>query len=94
MTLKENNEIISLMEKELKLKGYSAKTIKNYLGHVRRFCIISEKNLVDVCQDDIRKYFLALIDIEDRSHSYISQGLSAVNLLYSKVIKKPEVTFN
>lgn len=44
----------NLMREELVLKGYSYKTIKSYLGHIRRFASFINKPLTDISKADIK----------------------------------------
>lgn len=84
-------EILEITKRELKLKGYSAKTCKTYLWHIKHFldfCIQYQYEGVD---PDLRRYLLKLMEEENASHSFVSQAVSAVKFLYREVIKKPEV---
>jgi integrase/recombinase XerD len=53
-----DNKLIKEMENELKLKGYSFKTRKSYLSHIKRFESFINKNLDEVLVQDAREYIL------------------------------------
>lgn len=78
----------------LRLKGYSSKTIKAYMGHIRRFISFNEKNPLELDKADIDKYLLFLLDDHDCSHSYTSQAISAVKFLYVEVYGNNELCIN
>lgn len=81
-------EIINLMINELKLKGYSSKTQKNYVGHIRRWLNYSDKDISDINTEDIKRYILFLLDNENISTSYADQAISAIKFLYNEVLKQ------
>lgn len=78
----------------LRLKGYSSKTIKAYIGHIRRFISFNESNPPELTKADIDNYLLYLLDDHNCSHSYTNQAISAVKFLYSEVYDNNEVCFD
>lgn len=77
------------LKEELVLKGYSNKTIKSYIGHIRRFEIFIEKQLSDINITDIKKYTLYLIDEKQTSHSFANQAISAIKFLWINILQMP-----
>lgn len=77
------------VEEELMLKGYSFKTRKAYLGHIRRFSAFVKKSLSQVEEGDIKNYILTLLTQEQVSHSFANQAVSAIKFLYITVLKRP-----
>jgi len=53
-----NGQIIA----ELKLKGYSSKTVKAYVSHIKRFLIYIQKKPVKLESGDIREYLFYLLE--------------------------------
>ncbi len=96
----ENNEhnsnltIFTHMTHELKLKGYSHKTVKSYLGHIKRFATYINKLLNEIDTDDIKKYVLFLLDEQNTSHSFANQAISAIKFLWSFVLQKPNYSLD
>jgi site-specific recombinase XerD len=85
----ENNEkILNLVDEQLKLKGYSFKTRKTYIKHLKRFCSFSEEELDLVANHHIKRYMLFLLDEQSTSHSYANQALSAIKFLYNDTLNQ------
>jgi integrase/recombinase XerD len=61
----------------LKMKGYSIKTQKAYIGHAERYLRTLSIPLKDVESQHIRAYLLNLYE-ESRSSSYVNQAVSAL----------------
>lgn len=92
---KENNnesksERIEELRQLLVRKGYSPKTIKSYLNHLRRYLEFSG-NKVDIM--NINQYLLYLLEEKDLSHSYSNQAVNAIKayLKVSQVCSYKEV---
>ena len=49
------------MLQEMELKGYSPKTIRAYLGHMRRYTIYLGKSPADAGENDVKRYLHHLI---------------------------------
>jgi len=76
---------------ELKLKGYSPKTFKVYMGHIERFLCYAGKNLDSLETGDASSYLIYLLEDQKDSHSYVNQALSAIKFLSVNILKKPEL---
>jgi hypothetical protein len=76
-------KMIDLTAKELKLKGYSPKSRKVYLGHIERFGQFYMKDLQDLGEAEVRNYMLHLLEEQQSSHSYVNQAVSARKFFYS-----------
>lgn len=83
--------LIASMEEELKLNGYSFKTRKAYVNHIKRFANYLKKDLNEIANEEIRQYALFLLEEEGKSHSYVNQAISSIKFLYNKVLKQSEV---
>ncbi len=81
-----NEKIIHLLENELKLKGFSSKTIKSYLGHIRRYLEYHWNEPNSFKKDLIEKYLLNLLEANNSSHSYVNQAISAIKFTIKNVI--------
>lgn len=87
------NDILADMEGELRLKGYSLKTRKAYLGHVRRFInIYGDREKYG--EKEVRSYLLRLLEEQDKSHAYVNQVISALKILFKNVLKRPGVVIS
>ena len=84
-------DIIKSMADGLKLKGYSNKTRKSYIGHIRRFIDFYEENPLNFHKNDIDKYLLYLLEHQEYSHSYVNQAISAIKFLYIDILKIKDI---
>jgi len=79
------------MEQELILKGFSPLSKKAYIGHVRRFLSTMDKGIDDIALDDIRRYIADLLYEKKKSHTYVSQAVSAIKFLYKNILNNHNV---
>lgn len=77
--------------KELKLEGYSAKTIKAYVNHINRFAILSSKLIMYIEEDEIKNYLLQLIE-QELSASYVNQAISSIKLFFEIILNKNDIS--
>lgn len=76
-----DEEQLGKLRSALRLEGYSAKTIRAYSGHVKRFLVFVDMGTSGLEEDSIGKYSLSLLN-QSLSHAYVNQAISAVNILY------------
>jgi len=88
-----DKDTMMALKDELKLKNYSVKTQKVYLGHVRRLLQYHKKCIDVIDRDDIRSYLLELVN-QDKSPAYIDQAVSAIKFLYINVKKCSDDDFD
>lgn len=69
------------LAKQLKLRGYSHRTIKAYCGHVKRFKDFKAEGKPSSIED----YSLALLG-KGRSHSFVNQAISALKFYSAHVL--------
>jgi len=82
-------ELKDKMKMQLKLEGYSPRTIKTYLLHIKQLVAYYGKEPQSITADEIEKYLLYLIDEKQVSHSYVNQAVNAIKYFYGKVLKQP-----
>ena len=86
----EEQAFVARVEEEMKLRGYSPKTRKTYRNHLLRFSRhFADRSPLEISEEEIRAYLLSLIDREV-SNSHLNQAISAIKLLYEKVLRKPK----
>lgn len=83
----EAESALKFMDECLNLKGYSFKTRKTYIKHIRRFLSFVQKKFDLIDEQDIRKYILFLLD-NQVSHSYANQAISAAKFLFNDTLKQ------
>ncbi len=85
-------EGIGELEKDLRLRNYSAKTIKSYKSCIRSFLqYIQPRHPKNITSDEIRTYLLHLIDDKNFSSGTVNQVFNALRFLYVELYKKPFV---
>jgi|LSQX01.2.fsa_nt_gb site-specific recombinase XerD len=90
----DKNAMLSRFKEELFLKGYSPKTLKSYIGHVRRFLDYLGNDLGTITVENVREYIIMLLSNSNCSHAYVNQVLSALKFLMLNVIKSNNVVFD
>lgn len=86
--IQEDNEIKKIRD-ELRIQGFSQKTIKAYLFHCQKFMKFNPDYLkFDI--DIVKSYMLFIRDEKQCSISHLSQAISAIKFYYSKIKKIQE----
>lgn len=80
-----DNAVIKSVDEELRLKGYSNKTIVSYIKGIKRFIKSIEKDLNDITAEDVRRYHLNMLKA-NKSHSYVNTSISSIKFLYQNVL--------
>ncbi len=86
--------MISRLEEELKLQGYSPRTVTAYAGHVKRLALFLATDLAQIDSESLRRYLLFLIDSCKKSHTYVNQAVSSIKFLYHDMLKRFDMSFN
>lgn len=86
--LSEIKELLSDVDKQLILRGYSPKTRKAYLGHIRRLSLKYYKNPKEITNEELQRYLLQLISKDEKSTSYTNQAVSSIKFLYNVVYNR------
>jgi len=88
-------ELLRRVTEEIKLRGYSPKTNKAYLCHIKRFVrYFRQKQINELTSKEIREYFLNLIEDTKCSEAYFDQTISAIKFLFINILKKPALVEN
>jgi integrase/recombinase XerD len=82
----DNNVVLTEMTKKIRLKGYSQKTLKAYVGHVRRLADYFECNVDELNSVQLEEYLLTLVQDAGHTASYVNQAASAYKFLYKEVL--------
>jgi len=61
-------------------------TYQSYMGHVRRFLLITQKDTKDITNDDIQKYLLCLLEDKEKSHRVLLSLTYSAGLRVSEVV--------
>lgn len=80
--------MLKKLETELKLRGFSSKTVSSYLFHNKKFLEFTKKNSNEVTQDDIKSYLSYLISEKKLKPSSVNLSLSALRFFYEEILKR------
>lgn len=89
-------DLLEQVRKGLVLRGYSPRTRKVYLGHIRRFVaacprVTDPEARMDEILRCTRAHVMDLVDGRDVSRSYHNQVVSALRFLFEHVFGQPAV---
>jgi site-specific recombinase XerD len=74
------------LTEELKIRGYSPRTVKSYRDRVRIFLDFADKKIEDLELEDVRRHLVHMKVQQDLAGSTINQSLAAVRFLYVEVL--------
>ena len=77
------------MEADLKLAGYSPRTIKIYLLYARQFVKHFRRSPAEMGEEEIRAFLLYLIEDRDISQETFRQVRAALTFLYTVTLRRP-----
>ncbi|HET9949864.1 MAG TPA: site-specific tyrosine recombinase/integron integrase [Longimicrobiales bacterium] len=83
--------LLDRLSEELRLRGYSPRTRKVYLGHVRRFLAWRAARTPRPSVEEARAYLVHLVEERRVSRSYHSQAVSALKLLLGPVLAERQL---
>ena len=89
-----SSEILDRVQSALMVRGYSPRTRKVYLGHLRRFLVWCGTGAPQLPEDPAREgeaYILELIRRRGISRSYQNQVVSALRFLCESVLGQPRM---
>ncbi|MHB1393500.1 MAG: site-specific tyrosine recombinase/integron integrase [Clostridia bacterium] len=89
-----SEQLLQMMRDRLKLRGYSPKTIKSYMSHLRLFLKYCGKNADIINEGDINKYLLFLLEEQKTSHSYVNQAVNSIKFFCNQVLGKEQIIIN
>ena len=77
------------MEQDLKLRGFSPATIRNYLLYCRNFVAFFMRSPEELGIADVRAFLLHQIEVEQISYGSYRQTYAALKFLYSVTLGRP-----
>ena len=81
-------DVYGRLEEDFDLRGLSARSRKAYLGAVRQLERHCGRPLDELGDDDVRGYFLHLIDVRRVSPNTVSQHLYAIKFLFEITLRR------
>lgn len=79
--------LIKRLETELKIRGFSPKTLKAYIFHNKNFLEFCNKSVEDVNEQDIKNYTAYLLD-KGLKPASVSLAMSSLRFLYEEMLGK------
>lgn len=76
------------MEEELRLRGYSPRTHKSYVGWVRRFAAHYRRPPEQMGAEQVRAYLVDLLEVRQLSRASLIQALCALKFFYIHVLHR------
>jgi len=83
------NEIVTALDEELALRGYSGSTRDNYRLQTQRFLKWLRRDPATATAGELRAYLLDILD-SGLSASYVRQARAALVVIYGNLLKQPE----
>ena len=80
--------MLKKLETELKLRGFSKKTISAYIFHNQKFLDYIKKESGKVSEDDIKAYLAYLMSDKQLQPSSVNIAISALRFFYKDVLEK------
>ena len=80
--------ILKKLETELKLRGFSEKTVKSYIRHNQLFLNYIKKQPEEIIEEDIKIYMAYLISDKNIAPRSFALKKSALKFLYDNILKK------
>src|SRR6516162_2007221 len=77
------------MEQDLKLKGVSPATIRNYLLYARKFAGFFMRSPAELGAAEVRAFLLHQIEVEQLAYASYRQVYAALKFLYSVTLGRP-----
>jgi len=77
------------MDEDLKLRGLSAATRRNYLLYCRKFAGFYKRSPEELGELEVRRYLLHLIEVEQVAYATYRQAYSALKFLYTITLGRP-----
>ena len=84
----EQEELLKKLETELKIRGFSSKTVDAYMFHNSKFLGFAGKQAEDVSEDDIKQYLASLISDRKLASASVALARSALLFAFNQVLNK------
>jgi len=82
------DEIIEKLATELKLRGFTQRTVGNYCYQTKKFLQYTNKDPKQINEDDIKKYMAYLLTDKECKNSSVNLLLSAVKFFFKELLGK------
>jgi integrase/recombinase XerD len=80
-------EGLEKLETELKLRGFTAKTLQAYMFHNQKFLEFTKKKIADITEDDIKRFMAHLMSDLNYKSASVNLALSALKFFYMEIME-------
>lgn len=87
-TTKDSRDPFVNLERELKIRNFSSKTVKSYLYYNKQFIKFASKSPREIKNEDIKKYLEYLIKDKKFSSSTVNLVINALKFYYKQILKR------
>ena len=85
--------MLKQLETELKLRGFSPRTVKTYLYQNQLFLNYTNKKSNEINEDDIKNYLAYILSDKKLTHSTVALIKASLKFYYDEILKKNIVNF-
>ena len=85
--------MLKQLETELKLRGFSPRTVKTYLYQNQLFLNYTNKKSNEINEDDIKSYLAYILSDKKLTHSTVALIKASLKFYYDEILKKNIVNF-
>ena len=79
--------MLDKLETELKIRGFSKRTVDTYLFHSKKFLDFAKKEPNAVAEDDAKRYIAYLMSNKKYSPSSINLAISSLKFFYNEILQ-------
>lgn len=87
-------KFLEKLNTELKIKGFTQKTIDAYLLQTNLFLKFHKNDPAETTEDNVKEYLAYLISDKKQKPASVALALASLKFFYSNIIKKPEILLN
>lgn len=84
--------MLKQLQTELKLRGFSDRTVQTYLYQNKKFLEFINKNPEQIQESDIKEYLGHLLSDKKEAHSTVALAKAALKFCYDEILEKNIVT--
>ena len=86
-TMSKNKEMLDKLETELKIRGFSKRTVESYGYHSKNFMNFIKKEPNQVTEDEAKKYLAYLMSERKYSSRSVNLALSSLKFFYNEILQ-------
>ncbi len=76
------------LETELKLRGFSERTVESYISNTKLFLNYSKSNPTKITEDQIKEYFAFLVSDQKQSPRSVAVKKAAIKFFFEQIMQK------